>query len=170
MSLLSRLARAAAMAATVPWVRKLASANPICADRYIRMVIPQPAGGVGDMIGRMLGEKVSSILEQQIVFENSPGASTTIGTAAVAAAKPDGCTLLHMTTTAVVASAIRDNLPYNLREDLIPVVGVGSFPMALSVLETSSSRPSATWLPQPSLMTASITRRVVPGPWLTSRR
>jgi tripartite-type tricarboxylate transporter receptor subunit TctC len=120
-----------------------ASAAPICADKVIRMVIPQPAGGVGDMIGRLLGEKVATILEQQVIYDNKPGASTTIGTAAAAAAKPDGCTILHMTTTAVVASAIRDNLPYNLEKDLIPVVGVGSFPMALSVVETSKIKTFA---------------------------
>ena len=43
-----------------------------------------------------------------------------------------------MTTTAVVASAIRDNLPYSLERDLVPVVGVGSFPMALTVVESST--------------------------------
>ena len=112
-------------------------AEPICADRTIKLVIPQPAGGVGDVVGRMLADKASTFLGQPIVVENKVGASTTIGTAAVAAAKPDGCTILHMTNTAVVASAINNKLPYNLERDLIPVVGVGSFPMALTVLENS---------------------------------
>jgi tripartite-type tricarboxylate transporter receptor subunit TctC len=136
MSLISKFTRAALTVAALG-TAGVAIAAPVCADRYIKMVIPQPAGGVGDVVARMLGEKVAAVLEQPVIFENRPGASTTIGTAAVASAKPDGCTLLHMTTTAVVASAIRDNLPYNLERDLIPVVGVGSFPMALSVLETS---------------------------------
>ena len=125
------------LAAAAAFAGGSAHAAPICADRAIKLVIPQPAGGVGDVVGRMLADKASTFLEQQIVVENKGGASTTIGTAAVAAAKPDGCTILHMTTTAVVASAINDKLPYNLERDLIPVVGVGSFPMALTVLENS---------------------------------
>jgi tripartite-type tricarboxylate transporter receptor subunit TctC len=68
-----------------------------------------------------------------MIFENIPGATTTIGTAAAARAKPDGCTILHMATSGVVASAMRDDLPYNLERDLTAVVGVGSFPLALSV-------------------------------------
>jgi tripartite-type tricarboxylate transporter receptor subunit TctC len=136
MSFASKFARAVLTAAALACTT-IATGAPICPDRYIRMVIPQPAGGVGDVVARMLGERAAGILEQPIVFENRPGASTTIGTAAVAAAKPDGCFILHMTTTAVVASAIRDNLPYSLERDLIPVVGVGSFPMALAVVESS---------------------------------
>jgi tripartite-type tricarboxylate transporter receptor subunit TctC len=120
-----------------------AQAAPVCADKAIRMVIPQPAGGVGDVVARMIGEKVGAVLEQPLFYDNRPGASTTIGTAAVASAKPDGCTLLHMTTTAVVASAIRDNLPYSIERDFVPVVGIGSFPMALTVLESSKFRTFA---------------------------
>jgi tripartite-type tricarboxylate transporter receptor subunit TctC len=120
-----------------------AFAAPICADRAIKLVIPQPAGGVGDVVGRMLAEKASTFLEQPIIVENKAGASSTIGTAAVAAAKPDGCTILHMTNTAVVASAINDKLPYSLERDLLPVVGVGSFPMALSVNENSKIKTFA---------------------------
>jgi tripartite-type tricarboxylate transporter receptor subunit TctC len=114
-----------------------ALAAPICADRTIKLVIPQPAGGVGDVVGRMIADKAATFLEQPIVVENKVGASTTIGTASVASAKPDGCTILHMTTTAVVASAINEKLPYNLERDLQPVIAVGSFPMALTVLESS---------------------------------
>jgi tripartite-type tricarboxylate transporter receptor subunit TctC len=120
-----------------------ALAAPVCADRAIKLVIPQPAGGVGDVVGRMLAEKAASFLEQPIIVENKAGASSTIGTGFVAAAKPDGCTILHMTNTAVVASAINDKLPYNLERDLTPVIGVGSFPMALTVLESSTFKTFA---------------------------
>jgi tripartite-type tricarboxylate transporter receptor subunit TctC len=112
-------------------------AAPVCHERYIRMVIPQPAGGVGDMLGRLLGDKASSVLGQQMVIENIPGATTTIGTAAVAKAKPDGCTILHLATSGLVASVMRNDLPYNLDRDFIVVIGVGSFPLALSVRENS---------------------------------
>jgi tripartite-type tricarboxylate transporter receptor subunit TctC len=142
MSVTSRLA-CAALATTALVIGASAHAEPICADKVIKMVIPQPAGGVGDLVARMIGEKVGAILEQPLIYDNRPGASTTIGTAAVATAKPDGCTLLHMTTTAVVASAIRDNLPYSIERDLVPVVGIGSFPLALTVQESSKFRTLA---------------------------
>jgi tripartite-type tricarboxylate transporter receptor subunit TctC len=142
MTLTSTFARAALAAAALAFGAATRAA-PVCADKTIRMVIPQPAGGVGDVVARMIGEKVGAILEQPFLYENKPGASSTIGTAAAATAKPDGCTLLHMTTTAVVASAIRDNLPYNIERDFVPVVGIGSFPMALTVVESSKFRTFA---------------------------
>ena len=138
----SRLALAA-LAAAAMTLGAAASAAPVCSDRAIRMLIPQPAGGVGDVVGRMIGEKVGAILEQPLIYDNKPGASSTIGTAAAATAKPDGCTLLHMTTTAVVASAIRNDLPYSIERDFVPVVGIGSFPMALSVVESSKFKTFA---------------------------
>src|SRR5205823_9871412 len=99
---------AAMMAAGFCFASVAFAATPVCPERYIRMVIPQPAGGVGDMIGRLLGDKVAQVLGQPMVYENIPGATTTIGTAAAARAKPDGCTILHLTTSGVVASAMRD--------------------------------------------------------------
>lgn len=130
---ISKLARVAMTAVALCCTGSAFSATPVCPDRYIRMVIPQPAGGVGDMIGRLLGDKASAILGQTMVFENIPGATTMIGTAAAARAKPDGCTILHLTTSGVVASVMRDNLPFSLERDFTAVVGVGSFPLALSV-------------------------------------
>jgi tripartite-type tricarboxylate transporter receptor subunit TctC len=138
---ISKLTRAAALAATVVGCAGSAFAAPAgCPDRYMRMVIPQPAGGVGDLIGRVLGEKVAAILGQQVVIDNRPGGTTTIGTAAVATAKADGCTILNLTTSGVVASVMRDNLPYKLERDFAPVIGVGSFPMTLAVQASSKIR------------------------------
>ena len=103
----------------------------------MRMVIPQPAAGVGDLVGRVLGDKVATILGQKMVIENRPGPTTAIGTAAVATSNPDGCTILNLTASGVVASVMRSDLPYHLERDFTPVVGVGSFPMTLTVLATS---------------------------------
>jgi tripartite-type tricarboxylate transporter receptor subunit TctC len=142
MTLTSTFTRVALAAAALA-LAATTQAAPVCADKTIRMVIPQPAGGVGDVVARMIGEKAGQVLEQPFLYENKPGASSTIGTAAAATAKPDGCTLLHMTTTAVVASAIRGDLPYNIDRDFVPVVGIGSFPMALTVVESSKFRTYA---------------------------
>jgi len=111
----------------------IAAAAEKCPGKFVRMIIPNPAGGVGDLIGRALGEKVGAELGQTVVVENKAGATTTIGTDAVAKAKPDGCTILSLTASGVVVSMLRSNLPYNLERDFTPIAGVGSFPMVMAV-------------------------------------
>ncbi len=110
-----------------------APAAEACPARFIKMIIPNPAGGVGDLIGRVLGEKVSVELGQSVVIENRSGATTVIGTEVVARAKPDGCTILSLTASGVVVSVLQEKLPYNLERDFTPIISVGSFPMVLAV-------------------------------------
>jgi tripartite-type tricarboxylate transporter receptor subunit TctC len=101
--------------------------------RPIKMIVPNPAGGVGDLISRVLAEKVNTELGQPIVIENKSGATTVIGTDAVARSKPDRYTILSLTTSGVVVSVLREKLPYNLERDFTPIISVGPFPMALTV-------------------------------------
>src|SRR5262245_52554080 len=68
----------------------------------IKMIIPNPAGGVGDIVGRVLGEKVGSDLGQPVVVENRSGGTTVIGTQAAARSNPDGYTILNLTASGVV--------------------------------------------------------------------
>ena len=114
-------------------VASLATAAEVCPSKFIKIIIPNPAGGVGDLIGRALGEKASAELGQPVIVENKAGATTTIGTDAVAKAKPDGCTILSLTASGVVVSVLREKLPYNLERDFTPIIGVGSFPMVMAV-------------------------------------
>src|SRR6266699_1102326 len=111
----------------------IATAAEVCPARFIKMIIPNPAGGVGDLIGRILGEKVGAELGKPVVIENRSGATTVIGTEVVAKAKPDGCTILSLTASGVVVSVLQEKLPYNLERDFTPIIGVGSFPMVLAV-------------------------------------
>jgi tripartite-type tricarboxylate transporter receptor subunit TctC len=111
----------------------IATAAEACPSRFIKMIIPNPAGGVGDLVGRVLGEKVSAELGQSVVIENRSGATTVIGTEVVARAKPDGCTILSLTASGVVVSVLQEKLPYNLERDSTPIISVGSFPMVLAV-------------------------------------
>lgn len=136
--LIAKLIRSAVLTAATFGVGSAFSSPAACPAKYMRMVIPQPAGGVGDLIGRVFGDKVAAILGQPMVIDNRPGATTAIGTAVVATSKPDGCTLLNLTTSGVVASVMGTKLPYSLERDFKPVVAVGSFPMALSVPVNSS--------------------------------
>ncbi len=111
----------------------IATAAEACPSKVIKMIIPNPAGGVGDLIGRVLGEKVGAELGQPVIIENKAGATTMIGTEAVARAKPDGCTILSLTASGVVVSVLREKMPYNLERDFTPIIGVGSFPMVMAV-------------------------------------
>lgn len=109
------------------------AALPNCPSGAVKVVVPNPPGAGGDILSRLLGEKVGAALGQNIVMENRAGATTTIGTANVARSTPDGCTILSLTASGVVASVFLDNLPYELTRDLRPIAGIGSVPMALAV-------------------------------------
>lgn len=138
-------AGAAAIAAFASAITPMAHAAPMeaCPGKYIRMVIPNPAGGVGDLIGRVYAEKAAVPLGQPIVIENHAGATTVIGTELVAKSKPDGCTILSLTASGVVASVLRRKMPYNLERDFAPIIGIGSLPMVLAVPAASNIKSFA---------------------------
>src|SRR5688500_9090836 len=101
--------------------------------RPIRLVIPNPPGGGSDVVARALGERAAVHLGGQVVVENRAGGATTIGANFVARSAPDGYTILIITTAGIVQGVIQENLPYNLERDFVPIIGVGSEPVALSV-------------------------------------
>ena len=111
----------------------MASSVYACSARFIKVIVPNPPGGSSDLIARAMGEKAGAVLGQSVVIENRAGASTTIGADFVAKSKPDGCTILSLTTAGVVVSVLRDKMPYDLHRDFVPIVSVGSFPMVLAV-------------------------------------
>jgi len=95
----------------------------------IRMLVGYVPGGAVDFTARLVAQKLSEILGQQVVVENRAGATTAIATERVATSAPDGYTLLLIPTSTAVQSALRNNLPYDLKRDLAPVslVSVGPF-------------------------------------------
>lgn len=108
-------------------------------NRPIQLVIPLPPGAQGDVSGRLLAEEIGRILGTQIVVVNKPGATSTLGTEAVARAKKDGYTILY--TSSGPMSYIRVTYPemvhYDPDKDLEPL-GIHLFyPATATVLETS---------------------------------
>ena len=100
----------------------------------IRMVIAFPAGGPTDVVGRFVAHRMSELLGQQVVVENRSGASGNIGTASVAAAKPDGQTILFTaSTTALVPALYGASLPYDAAKSLTAIAYVASMPLILVV-------------------------------------
>ena len=92
-------------------------------QRVITVVAATAAGGPGDTAARLIGERMSPILGQQLIIENVPGAGGTMAAARVAKAEPDGYTVLVQQTGITIAPAYASNLPYNLEKDLA-VVGL----------------------------------------------
>jgi len=102
--------------------------------RPIRLVIPFPAGGATDIIGRTLAQRLSTQLGQQVVVDNKPGAGGTIGSDIVAKAAPDGYTLLLATSsTHSIGPALNPKMPYDAFKDFVPVAHVANAPSVLVV-------------------------------------
>jgi tripartite-type tricarboxylate transporter receptor subunit TctC len=102
-------------------------------SRPIRLIIPFSAGGAADVPGRILTQRLSETLGQQIVIENRPGAGSTIGAEAAAKAPPDGYTLFMISNTHFVSAALHKKLVYDALNDYTPVTQLTSAPNVLVV-------------------------------------
>lgn len=101
--------------------------------RPVRLVVPFAPGGAADTTARMLAESLGKRLGQPVVVENKPGAGATVGAALVAAAAPDGYTVLYTTPGPQITNPyLMAKLNYN-PDDLIPVTRVAWFPNVLVV-------------------------------------
>ena len=97
-------------------------------EKPIRIVVPFVPGGAADSAARMLAPGLQKRLGQSVVIENRAGAGATIGTAAAAAAPPDGYTLLMGSASNAIGNAIQKNLGYVFERDLEPVLLVAEVP------------------------------------------
>ena len=100
-------------------------------DRPIRVIVPFPAGGVTDVVARLLAERLGSALGQTVIVDNKAGAAGVIGSDVVAKAAPDGYTLLFTTPNHTINAAFRTAMPYDTEKDLMPISNVGQVPMLL---------------------------------------
>jgi tripartite-type tricarboxylate transporter receptor subunit TctC len=106
-------------------------------NRPITLVVPYAAGGGNDLLARIVGEKMSKTLGQQVVIENRPGAGGSTATRAVARSAPDGYTLvIGGTGTLAVNPTLYQNVGYDPRKDFVPVGLIGT--SALVVLVNSN--------------------------------
>jgi tripartite-type tricarboxylate transporter receptor subunit TctC len=101
-------------------------------SRQITLVVPFAPGGPADFLGRLIGQKMSEDLGQQIVVDNRPGANTIIAAQAVAKAAPDGYTLLMaIDGTLVMNPFLYSKLAYDPFKDFVPVSLIALVPSAL---------------------------------------
>jgi tripartite-type tricarboxylate transporter receptor subunit TctC len=101
-------------------------------SRPIRIVVPTQAGAAQDIMARLLQPYLERSLGQPIIVENRSGASTMIGTDAVAKAAPDGYTLLIVPTTFTVNAAL-NKLPFDLQRDFEPITVLVKNPLLFAV-------------------------------------
>ena len=109
------LVAVAALAATTCAVAQTFPSRPI------RIVVPWPAGGPPDAIGRLLGQRVSEGLKQQVVVDNRAGANSIIGSELVAKSPADGYTYLLTTGSHTTNAALYSKLPYDTLKDFAPL-------------------------------------------------
>ena len=106
-----------------------ASAYP---DRPVRVIVPFPAGGGTDVVGRIIAERLGETLGKQFVVENRSGAGAMLGADQVAKAAPDGHTILVGTSAELTISpALFASVPYNPVADFTPIALLGVSPVIL---------------------------------------
>ena len=128
----------AAMALVVTATAGVLSAAPAQAqgtwpDKPLKLVVPYPAGGDADNTARLLATQLGQRLGQQVVVDNRPGGSGTIGAAAVAKAPADGYTLLLDATAFTVNPSLFPKLPFDAAKDFAPISLVLQVPLLMVV-------------------------------------
>ena len=113
-----------------------ASAQAYPQQRPIVLIVPFAPGGGTDSIARELAKYLQGKLGQPVVVDNRGGAGGAIGAGYVAQAKPDGHTLLFVTSTFVTAAATERSLPYDVLKDFTPIAMLGRGPLLLVVNPT----------------------------------
>lgn len=111
--------------------RSAASGYPL---RTVRIVVGQTAGGISDMIARMVAQRLSEIYKQPVVVENRAGASGAIGTEMAVKSAPDGHTLLLSSAGPIVINpALYPKLGYDPQRDLAPIAFIAATPLLLAL-------------------------------------
>ncbi|MBK9363867.1 MAG: tripartite tricarboxylate transporter substrate binding protein [Rubrivivax sp.] len=130
----------------------LAGIAPAAAQDYpakpIRLVIPFPAGGSSDGIGRQVAEKLSQVLKATVVVENKGGAGGVIGADAVAKSAPDGYTLVLVDVFHSSMPIYTRKMPYDAVKDFTPVAMIGRSPAFLvagPAFEPRTAKDAIAW-------------------------
>jgi tripartite-type tricarboxylate transporter receptor subunit TctC len=127
-----RNAGAFACVALVAWGSAQCHAQPYPV-KPVRLMMPYPAGGSTDIVGRLMAERLTAVLKQGVIVENRPGASAQIGTEAAAKAPADGYTLLMATSTNVINQALNSRLPYDFAKEFQPIALIANAGQVLVV-------------------------------------
>ena len=122
----------AAGVAALPALPRFARADTY-PSRPVRLIVGFFAGGVSDILARLLGQTLSERLGQQLIVEDQPGAGTNLATETVVRALPDGYTFLMATSTNAINATLYNNLKFNFIRDTAPVASVARTPLIMVV-------------------------------------
>jgi len=127
------LGKAGVAAALAAMIVLPAWSADVAVPKVIKIIVPYPPGGSTDLVARQLGSGLAKRFGNSVISENRAGGGSTIGSAAVAKAAPDGATLLLNTSALTITAGIQDKLPYDPVTDLVPVAMLTQVPMLLAV-------------------------------------
>jgi tripartite-type tricarboxylate transporter receptor subunit TctC len=133
-----REATLAALAALLPASTR---AQAVWPTRPIRLIVPYGPGGSADQVARLYGERLGAALGQQVIVEDKPGASGGVGAQMVAAAAPDGYTLLLSPTAVMAITPSVRKVPYN-PDDLLAVCRLSTPILSVTITNVLGAR---TW-------------------------
>ena len=102
-------------------------------DHKIRMIVPFSAGGPTDVIGRLVAERLSEVLGQQVYVENLPGAGGNLGVEAAKRAAPDGYTIVTVSTGFIINPSMYTTIGYDPLKDFAPISLVAASPNVITV-------------------------------------
>ena len=109
-------------------------------NRFVRLVVPFPAGGGTDAVARILANRLSEVWGQQMVIENKGGAGGNIGADAVARSEPDGYTVLIGSLPLAVNRYLYSSLTYDALTDFAPVTLICLYPNLMVVPNSSPAK------------------------------
>jgi tripartite-type tricarboxylate transporter receptor subunit TctC len=147
------------IALAIVWASSLRAAD--YPGRSVKVIVPFPAGGATDIVGRIVMQKLSERLGQQFFIENISGAGGNIGMTAAARAPNDGYTILLSSSSIVVNPSLYKSTPFDIEKDFIPVTKAGASPNSW---EVNSEFPARTMKELIELMKASPGKYSVASP------
>lgn len=127
------IVRVAAFLLLATWAAPSAAFAQSYPNRPVRIIVPFPAGGPADALGRVLADQLNKMWGQPVIVENRGGAGGNIGAEVVARAAPDGYTLLLNASSHVINASLYEKLPYDPIKDFTPVSEIASYMLVLVV-------------------------------------
>ena len=130
------------MRRAMAWLASMLTAVLLCGaafaqgsypDHKIRMIVPFSAGGPTDVIGRLVAERLSEVLGQQVYVENLPGAGGNLGVETAKRAAPDGYTILVVSTGFIINPSMYTTIGYDPLKDFAPISLVAVSPNVITV-------------------------------------
>jgi tripartite-type tricarboxylate transporter receptor subunit TctC len=140
-----RFLQLAAGAAALPAISRVARAQAYPA-RPVRWIVGFAAGGLNDILARLIGQFLSERLGQPFIIENRPGAGGNIATEAVANAPADGYTLLLIGSSNTINPALYDKLNFNFLRDIAGVAGLVRVPLVMEVTPSFPAKSVAEFI------------------------